>query len=120
MVNAALLTYLLTKAMIIGEQHPSITIDQHDIEYVENFPYLYLGTETEIQLPLKRFPDSGVSSLIWTGWCGGAYPAIKTSLQYPWVKNWLMAIFPLVVKLNLIKCHQRFGCLPWDKRPTLA
>ena len=30
-----------------------------------------------------------------------------------------MAIFP-VVKLKLVKCRQRFGCLPWGKRPTLA
>ena len=28
-----------------------------------------LGTEAEIQLPLKRFPDSSVSSPIRTGWC---------------------------------------------------
>ena len=31
---------------------------------------------------------------------------------YP--KNWLM------VELNLVKCRQRFGCLPWNKRSTLA
>ena len=30
------------------------------------------GREAEIQLPLKRFPDSSVSSLIRTGWCGRA------------------------------------------------
>ena len=37
-----------------------------------------------------------------------------------WIDNWLMAIFPRVVELNLVKCHQRFGCLPWGKRPTPA
>ena len=31
-----------------------------------------------------------------------------------------MAIFPVVVELNLVKWRQRFDCLPWDKRPTLA
>ena len=31
-----------------------------------------LRTEAEIQLPLKRFPDPCVSSLIPTGWCGRA------------------------------------------------
>ena len=34
--------------------------------------------------------------------------------------NWLMAIFTLVVELNLVKYCKRFGCLPWGKRPTLA
>ena len=32
----------------------------------------------------------------------------------------MMAIFPLVVELNLVKCRQRFSCLPWGNRPTLA
>ena len=40
------------------------------------------------------------------------HPAIINSLQYPWVDNWPMAIFPLVVELNLV-CRQRLGCLPW-------
>ena len=44
---------------------------------------------------LKRFPDSSVSSLIRAGWwCEEGHPVIKTSLQYPWVDNWLMTIFP--------------------------
>ena len=30
------------------------------------------GTEAEIQLLLKMFPDSSVSSLIRTAWCGRA------------------------------------------------
>ena len=29
-------------------------------------------------------------------------------------------IFHLVVELDLEKCRQRFGCLPWIERPTLA
>ena len=77
------------------------------------------GTEAEIQLPLKRFPDSSVSSLIPTDWCGRASHH-QNLLQFPWVDNWLMANFPLVVELNLVKFRQRFGCLPWGKRPTLA
>ena len=48
------------------------------------------------------------------------HPATKNSLQYPWVDNWLMVIFLLVVKLSLVKCRQRFDCLPWGKRLTLA
>ena len=71
------------------------------------------GTEAEIQLLLKRYPDSSVSSLIQIGWGEEGHPATKNLLQYPWVDNWLMAIFPLVVELTLVKCHQRFGCLLW-------
>ena len=33
-----------------------------------NFHLNYNVTEAEIQLPLKRFPDSSVSSLIRAGW----------------------------------------------------
>ena len=47
------------------------------------------GTEAEIQL-LKRFPDSSVSSLIPTGWCGRASHQ-KNLLKFPWVDNWPMA-----------------------------
>ena len=60
--------------------------------------YIYIiyrdCTEAEIQLLLKRFPDFSVSSLIRTGWCGRA-SRHQNSLQYPWVDNWQMAIFPL-------------------------
>ena len=38
-------------------------------------------TEAEIQLPLKRFPDSSVSSLILVGWCEEGHPATKNLLQ---------------------------------------
>ena len=69
--------------------------------------------EVEIQLPLKRFLDSSVSSLIQAGWCEEGHPATKNSLQYPWVDG----DFPLVVELNL---EVWFGCLPWGKGPTLA
>ena len=33
------------------------------------------------------------------------HPAINNSHQYPWVDNWQMAIFPLEVELNLVKCR---------------
>ena len=45
-----------TKAMIIGEQqHPSITIGQREIEYVENFPYLgsYICKEGDTEVDVK-------------------------------------------------------------------
>ena len=41
-------------------------------------------TEAEIQLPLKRFPDSSVSSLIPTGWCGRASHRQKLAPTFPW------------------------------------
>ena len=43
--------------------------------YIDNY-----GTEAEIQLLLKRFPDSSVSSLI--GWCEEGHPT--TENQYSW------------------------------------
>ena len=41
-----------------------------------------LDMEAKIQLPLKRFPDSSVSSLILVGWCEEGHCATKTSLQH--------------------------------------
>ena len=78
--------------------------------------------EAEIQPPLKRFPDSSVSSLIQTGWCGrvSRHQKLTPIDQYPWVDNWLMAIFSLSGRVDLVKCRQRFGCLLCGKRPTLA
>ena len=43
--------------------------------------YQSIGTEVEIQLPLKKFPDSSVSSLIQAGWCEEGHPATKKSLK---------------------------------------
>ena len=40
------------------------------------------GTEAEIQLPLKSFPDSSVSSLIPPGWCEEGCPTTKNSLKH--------------------------------------
>ena len=47
--------------------------------------YIYNGTESEIQLPLKRFPDSSVSSLIPVGWCeeGKGFPPPETRSNIP-------------------------------------
>ena len=52
-------------------------------------------SEVEIKLPLKRFPDSSVSSLILVGWCEEGHPATKNSLQYPRADNEPMEIYPL-------------------------
>ena len=41
------------------------------------------GTEAEIQLPLKSFPDSSISSLIPVDWCEEEHPATKNLLQNP-------------------------------------
>ena len=50
----------------------------------------YYGTEVEILLQLRRFPDSSVSLLIHS-WDGQEWPQVtKTSLQYPWIGNCLM------------------------------
>ena len=53
---------------------------------VINFVVLHItnthDTEVEIQLPLKRFPDSRVSSLIRVGWCEEGHPATKNLLQH--------------------------------------
>ena len=44
------------------------------------------GIEVEIQLPLKRFPDSRVSSLIRTGWCKEGIPPPKArSNAHGWI-----------------------------------
>ena len=43
---------------------------------------MYYGTEAEIQLPLKRLPDSRVPFLILDGWCEEMHPATKNSLQH--------------------------------------
>ena len=48
-------------------------------------------TEAEIQLPLKRFPDSSDSSLILAGWCEERHPAPrKLAPTFPWIDNCLM------------------------------
>ena len=62
------------------------------IENLNNEEYLSIRYGGEFQLPLKRFPESSVSSLIQTGCCGRASRQQKLA---PWVDNWLMAIIPL-------------------------
>ena len=51
------------------------------------------GTEVEIQLPPKRLPDYGVSSLIRAGWCEEGIPATKNSLQHS--HGWTTALWRL-------------------------
>ena len=71
------------------------------------------STKAEIQLPLKRFPDSLVTVR------KGILPPKTRSNTHGWI-NWPMAILPLVVELTLLKCRHGFGCLPRGKHPTLA
>ena len=84
-------------------------------------------TEVEIQLPLKRFPDSSVTgpNPNWFGVEG--HHATKNLLQYPWVDNWLMAIFPLSGRVKLKSCSLAKGLGkhypgPWEQMsgPSLA
>ena len=42
------------------------------------------GTEAEIQLPLKRFPDSSVSSVIRVGWCEDYIPVDRRTINALW------------------------------------
>ena len=53
--------------------------------------YIFLvGTEAKIQLLLKNFPDSSVSSLIPTGWCRRASHHQKLALTFPGIVSCLM------------------------------
>ena len=65
---------------------------------------IFLTSLLKLDLPYltqsKMFPDYSAFSLIRAGWHEEGHPAIKNSLQYPW----LMAILPLVVELTLVKC----------------
>ena len=67
-----------TKAMIIGEQRhpPPITIGQHDIEYVENFPYLgsYISKEgdAEVDVRARIGKAASVFQRLRTIWKSGA------------------------------------------------
>ena len=70
------------------------------------------GTEAEIQLSLKRFPYSTVSSL--------RRIATKNSLQYPWVDNWLMAIFSLSSRVKSCKVSQKVWLSTLGEFSTLA
>ena len=59
------------------------TMSQQIIDFASNLNVDYIkGTEAEIQLPLKRFPDSSISSLILVGWCEEGHPATKNLLQH--------------------------------------
>ena len=53
-----------------------------------NLPKINMrGMEAEIQLPLKRDPDSSVSSLIQAGWCEEGHPITKTRSNIPMDKQ---------------------------------
>ena len=65
-----------------------ILISKIEIKFFHN------GTEAEIQLLLKRFPDSSISSLILAGWCEEGHPTTKN------------------LSNNCLKVT-KFGCLPY-------
>ena len=58
-----------------------VILDNYNI-YIIVLLYFTRGTEAEIQLPLKRFPDSSLSSLILVGWCEEGHPTTKNLLQH--------------------------------------
>ena len=91
------------------------------VVYIRYIRYIWYGGGNSTTA--EGFQISGISSLIRASWCEEGHPATKNTIQYPWVDNWLMAIFPLVVELNLVKFRQWFG-LAWvcglGKRLTLA
>ena len=61
------------------------------IAYIYNiYIYIYSSREVEIQLPLKRFPDSSVSSLILVGWCGRASHRQKLAPTFPGIDSCLV------------------------------
>ena len=76
-------------------------------------------TEVGIQLPLKRLPDSSVSSI--AGCRQEGHPVNNSKpmvgqltawqlVVHLWVLDYcLMRTFPKVVYLTFAKCHQRFG-----------
>ena len=79
-----------------GEQDLKLVKWPINYEVAEDYREHDYGTEVEIQQPLKKFPDSNVSFLIRTGWCGRAFRH-QNSLQYPWVDNWhVLAIIILI------------------------
>ena len=63
---------------------------QIEIRDLKNSSVFGYGTEAEIQLPLKRFPDSSVFSLISTGWCGKASHHQKLAPTFPGIDCYLM------------------------------
>ena len=68
-------------------------------------------TEAKIQLLLKKFPDSIVSSLIIHSWLTPeGRPVTKNLLQYPWID--MMVTGPLMLQLTFVKCQQRLVVYP--------
>ena len=67
-------------------------------------------TEAKIQLLLKRFSDSSVSSLIQVGWCEEGHSATKNLLQHS--HGWTIALNYYLLEV---------GCLPYAvmKQPPI-
>ena len=54
----------------------------------------------------------------WLVWKGILKQKTRSNTR-GWITGW-WRFFHLVIELNLVKCHKRFGCLPWGKHLTLA
>ena len=64
--------------------NPSYAQDAQTISICHASLYmLKYGMEAGIQLPLKKTPDSSISSLILVGWCEEGHPATKTRSNIP-------------------------------------
>ena len=75
---------------ISANVHMCICVCAHYINMHECSAYVHNSTVAEIQLPLKRFPDSSVSSLIRTGWCGRASNNQNLAPTFPGINSCLM------------------------------
>ena len=117
-VNAVFLTYyfFIFKHMAVkitarnynssGKKLSLFLLDVLNLQFLNT-----TGLKREIQLLLKRFLHSSISSLICSWLMPGRASGHQNSLQYPRIDNCLMVTDPQVVEV---------GCLPWGKHPTLA
>ena len=93
------------------------TVKNKDIKYIHTNCTLHPGWCLSVKyddfMKLTVFKDVSrfsISSLIWR-WLEG-HPVSKNLLQNPSICNRLMVPGPLVVKLTLVKCHQRLVVYP--------
>ena len=83
------------------------SVTKSDYYYIFFIWYIYYcDMEAEIQILLKKFPDSSIS-IPKPGWCQEGHP--KTCCNNPWRNNCLIKL----VKLTLVKCQG--CCLPSGK-----
>ena len=100
--NSAHLNYFIfiTSSACFG---PDVQSFQFKKNFKHNLLYnrIVRGTEAEIQLLLKRFPDSSVSSLIPTGWCRRASHHQKLAPTFPGIDSCLMVTKTPEAKLRI-------------------